>query len=550
MFLNQRFPDLHRAVKALTLRKYQRQDFYCTLCERNDFKSIDDLIDHIIPAHTSTPTTVMNTGYFVCTLCHEKKHRDLSFTPPYCFLEAFDLALHVFKFHRSLAEATRMKVLMKMSARVELVTMHRTCNDEHGDDGLSEYLACTDDDVVMYPAANRVEEEIATEPPATEAPETHLTEKPKRGRPKGSKNNKRQLGGLPKKLAYILPKQEASQPAVADASDDDEMGNLVIDEAGSAADIDVEEPDSGRSSRSDMSGIADLKDSPQWVCGKRKALESKLHDSKKETDRDLILHGRAIPPPPYRLKMKKKREELAKAKRIIEGIKAAEMAGAFASSSFAASGAHQPLLEQQHQILLRQQGGQSVIVPQMQQWNFGQYQGSVTVRSITQPQSLYERRSPEADSNASSSSSPPPPPVPEVVMGEVDAPTPAAHEVPTEEDSSPEKLPKKKGGDNNKKRRAQIEEFRRKRIAHRAKKLNSVLHEGSSEDPSVLKRISMHKLLALSTREVKNLRTKEDNLLECKQELMQKKAALQKRLVENQMLERSKAGLQRRLALC
>ena len=418
VFLNQKFPDLHRTVKALTLRKYQRQDFYCTLCERNDFGSIDDLIDHIIPTHASSPTTVMNTGFFVCTLCYEKKQRDLASTPPYCFLEAFDLALHVFKFHKSLAEGTRMKILLKMSARVELVTMHRTYNDENGDDGLSEYLACTDDDVVMYPAANRAEEETATtsqlEPSVADASETRLgDDKPKRGRPKGSKTKKRLMGGLTKELAHIT-KKGAFQSAGVDSSDDDEIGNLIIDEARSGVEIDLEEPapiESGRSSRSDRENtVADLNDNPEWVVdnplvtektgaqSQRLPQQPNFYDGGKGTDRDLILHGRAIPPPPYRLKMKKKKEELAKAKRIIADIKAAELAGA--------SGIHQlPLEHQQRQS----------VIPHMQQWNFGQYHGTVTVRcpdssTVDMKSSMQERRPPAApaSSNPSSSSSPPP----------------------------------------------------------------------------------------------------------------------------------------------
>ena len=548
VFLNQKFPDLHRTVKALTLRKYQRQDFYCTLCERNDFGSIDDLIDHIIPTHASSPTTVMNTGFFVCTLCYEKKLRDLASTPPCCFLEAFDLALHVFKFHKSLAEGTRMKILLKTSARVELVTMHRTYNDEHGDDGLSEYLACTDDDVVMYPAANRVEEEIITtsqlEPSIADASETRLGDKPKRGRPKGSKTTKRHMGGLTKELACIT-KEGAFQSAGVDSSDDDEIGNLIIDEARSGVEIDLEEPEqieSGRSSRSDRENtMADQNDSPQWVTynpivtektgaqSQRQTQQPNFYNSGKRTDRDLILHGRAIPPPPYRLKMKKKREELAQAKKIIADIKAAEMA--------ATSEIHQLPLEHQ----------------QRQQWNFGQYHGTVTVRcpdssTVDLKSSMQERRPPAA-SNPSSSLSPPSPPLPVVVMREEEVNSPTTPEVPTDEESSPmklKKLPNKKC--DNKKRRAQIEELRRKRIANRAKRLNCVLH-GDSEDSKALKKISMHKLLSMTTREVKKLRTEEDILLECKQVLTQKRAALQKCLVEDQMLERSKTGLQRRLAL-
>ena len=543
-------------MKALTLRRYQRQDFYCTLCERNDFGSIDDLIDHIIPTHASSPTTVMNTGFFVCTLCYEKRHKDhKASTPPYCFLEAFDLALHVFKFHKSLAEGTRMKILLKMSARVELVTMHRTYNDEHGDDGLSEYLACTDDDVVMYPAANRVEEESATtsqpELPVDDASETNLGVNPKRGRPKGSKT--RHLGGLKRDFAKN-PMEVACQSAAADSSEDDEVGNLIIDETRSGANIDLEEPasvESGRGSWSDRDNtITDINDTPHWVSGKlRQAQPTHFCDSGKGTDRDLILHGRAIPPPPYRLKMKKKREELAKAKKIIADIKASEMA--------AASGIHLLPQEQQQQLLQQlQQQRQNVSIPQMQQWNFGQYHGTVTVRcpdsssvGIGGSSSMQERGAP-AESNPSPPLSPSPPPPPEVIMREEEVMPPPMSEVPTDEDSSPvklKKLPKGKKGDN-KKRRAQIEELRRKRIANRAKRLNCVLHEGLA-DPKELKKISMHKTLAMATREVKKLRTKEDILLECKQDLVQKRAALQKSLVENQMLERSRTGLQRRLAL-
>lgn len=556
VFLNQKFPDLHRTVKALTLRKYQRQDFYCTLCERNDFGSIDDLIDHIMPTHSSSPTTVMNTGFFVCTLCYEKKQRDLASTPPpYCFLEAFDLALHVFKFHKALAEGTRMKILLKMSARVELVTMHRTYNDEHGDDGIWEYLACTDDDVVMYPAANRVEEALVTtsqsELPVADASETRLGEKPKRGRPKGSKTKTRRLARL------TLTKEMANIPikvAGQDSSDDGESGNLIIDEAGSAWDIDIEEPasiESGRSSCSDReNNIIDLNETPLWVSdnpivapSQRQVQPPSFYDNGKGTDRDLIHHGRAIPTPAYRLKMKKKREELALAKKMIADIKAAEMA--------AASGIQR--LHQEEQQQPQQQQRHSVITPQMQQWDFGQYHGTMTVQcpnsSSVGMDSGMQKRGPPAASNPSSSLSPPPPSLPAAGMRGERVTPPPKPEVPTDEDSPPmkvKKLPHKKG--DIKKRRAQIEELRRKRIAGRAKRLNCILHE-DSEDPEALKKISMHKLLFMTTREVKKLRTKEDILLECKQVLVQKKAALQKRLVEAQMLERSRTGLQRRLAL-
>ena len=131
---------------------------------------------------------------------------------------------------------------------------------------------------------------------------------------------------------------------------------------------------------------------------------------------------------------------------------------------------------------------------------------------------------------------------------ETPSPTPpSTPDVPDDEDTSPT-LPKNQGGDK-KQRRAQIEELRRKRIAHRARKLTAVVHEGKSVDSKALKKISMQQLLDVSVEEVEKLKTDEESLLEAKQDLMQKRAALQKSLVEKQMLERSKTGLQRRLAL-
>ena len=592
VFLNQKFPDLHRTVKALTLRRFQRQDFYCTLCERNDFSSLDDLIDHLIPAHTSDATTVMNTGFFVCTLCFEETPPHCEKKPPHYFLDPFDLALHVFKFHRSLAEATRMKILLKSAARVELVTMHRTRNDEHHDDGIAEYLACTDDDVVLYPAANRVEEEIGTGSPpvlpaATQggyshlAVTTHLGEKPKRGRPKGSKNKKRRsdetaLGQADKPTeeaqptleqvdnpTYVKGKtsrsciivEEASGPAAVNGGDDDETGYLVIDEGASGGDVDVEEPassGSGRSSRSDS--IAD-----QMIADRnynqRRAIDAPGLTEK--PDKDLVLFGRAIPPPPYRAKLKKKREELARAKRMMyerKGLVSDYHINHYQRTSPEMAGMHDLPVERQQHLVQQMQQGQSILIPKNRQWNFGQYHGTMTVtcpdKSTVNSGSSVRDRTPSSASNPSLSSSPPPSPILEVVLREEKTPSPTpppTPDVPEDEDTSPT-LPKIRGGDI-KQRRAQIEELRRKRIAHRAKKLTAVVHEGKSMDPKALKKISMQQLLDQSMEEVEKLKTDEEMLIEAKQELMQKRAALQKSLVEKQMLERSKTGLQRRLAL-
>ena len=588
VFLNQKFPDLHRTVKALTLRRFQRQDFYCTLCERNDFSSLDDLIDHLIPAHTSDATTVMNTGFFVCTLCFEKTPQHCEKKPPHYFLDPFDLALHVFKFHRSLAEATHMKILLKSAARVELVTMHRTRNDEQHDDGIAEYLACTDDDVVLYPAANRVEEEEIGSaspsvspaslahlgeipnrgrPPLPPVAMTHLGEKPKRGRPKGSKTKKRHLDettlqqvdnptyvkGKTSRSCIII--EEASEPAAVGGSDEDETGHLVIDEGASGGDVDVEEPassGSGRSSRSDSIAdqmIADLN------YNQRRAIDAPGLTEK--PDKDLVLFGRAIPPPPYRAKLKKKREELARAKRMMyerKGLVTDYHINQYQRKSPEMAGMHDLPVERQQHLVQQMQQGQSILIPKNRQWNFGQYHGTMTVKcpdnSTVNPGSSVRDRTPSSASNPSLSSSPPPSPILEVVLREEKTPSPtppSTPDVPDEEDTSP-KLPKNQGGDK-RQRRAQIEELRRKRIAHRAKKLTAVVHEGKSVDPKVLKKISMQQLLDQSMEEVEKLKTDEETLLEAKQDLMQKRAALQKSLVEKQMLERSKTGLQRRLAL-
>lgn len=565
VFLNHQFPDLQRTVEALNLREFQRRDFYCVMCERNDFATIDDLIDHIIPTHATDPTTVMNTGFFVCTLCYEKKHSsDPASTPPCCFLEAFDLALHVFKFHKSLAEGTRMKILLKMSAKVELVTMHRTYNDEQGDDGLWEYLECTEDDCVVSPAANREEEEVAQNTPrelsVADAPEPepldNLYDKPKGGsRPKDSMNKKR-----PRHLP--VTKESSRIPAGVENSED-KTGNLFIDEVGSGSDLELDELRSSiRSGGNDSSdrekSVVDANETAMWVYDTRGATvqglapapsvvrDQQLQPQRScdisrstERERDLIHHGRAIPTPAYRLKMKRKREELARAKKMIAHIKAAAKSEMVPAPS-AVHRVHRQQEQQQQQWRQRQ----SVVIPQTQQWSFGQYHGTVTVQcpDSSPVASGHSARIMQKKTSAAASNPvtlPPP-----VIVRDA-----KKQDVPVEEDSPPSKLhkvSKEKGA--TKKRRAQIEEKRRKRIAGRAKQLKCVLHE-DSEDPKAHEKISMHKLLAITTREVKKLRAEEGNLLEYKQTLLQKRAALQKRLVENQMLERSRTGLQRRLAL-
>jgi hypothetical protein len=137
-----KFPIVNQIVKFLKQGVPQKTDYNCAICDCNNFKTYDDLIDHIIPAHTTTPVTAMPIFYYVCTHCQTDLNHLVGKLALFKFNEAIDLALHVAKFHPEMAKDTHMEVMALIGCKVKLVTMHTTEN-------IWEYFICTDDDVVI-----------------------------------------------------------------------------------------------------------------------------------------------------------------------------------------------------------------------------------------------------------------------------------------------------------------------------------------------------------------------------------------------------------------